>query len=215
MAAAVLLVTSCNGGAVAVTTSTTASIPTTTEPAIPPLPGAEAESTLEPGDLLAVVGAAEGVTHWLVAFPDGLGDVERELDPLDTGLEVLGRAWEVDGVLWELMLFEGREGYFPRSMLAFIGEPEDVTEQFTGISLGSVEELGAEIAGEIEATEMILIAMPDALELIYDVMGMEDDSVAGYRVRVVAVEASGGFAPELVERTPLCSRGLDDAGFCD
>lgn len=195
------------------TTSTTASIPTTTEPAILPLPGAEAESTLEPGDLLAVVGASEGVTHWLVAFPDGL-DVERELDPLDTGLEALGHAWEVDGVLWELMLFEEREGYFPRSMLAFIGEPDDVTELYADINLGSVEELGAEIAGEIEATEMILVALPGALELIYDVIGMEDDSVAGYRVRVVAVEESGGFAPELVERTPLCSRGLDDAGLC-
>jgi hypothetical protein len=161
-----------------------------------------------------VIGAAEGVTHWLVAFPDGLGDVERELEPLDTGLEALGRAWEVDGVLWELMLFDEREGYFPRSMLAFIGEPEDVTERFTGVSSSSMEELGAEIAGEIEATATILVALPGALEVVYDVVGLEDDAVAGYRIRVVAVESSSGYAPELVERTPLCARGIDDAGLC-
>ena len=214
MAVALLMITACSGEAVIATSTTTATLPPATELAIPPLPGAEAESTLEHGDLLAVIGAVEGVTHWLVAFPDGLGDVERELDPLDTGLEALDRAWEVDGVLWELMLFDEREGYFPRSMLAFIGEPEDVTEQFTGVSSSSMEELGVEIAGEIEATEMILVAEPGALEVVYDVVGLEDDAVAGYRIRVVAVESSSGYAPELVERTLLCARGIDDTGLC-
>lgn len=214
MAAALLTVTACSGGVVAATTTTMPPIPTTTGVAIPPLPGAEADSTLEPGALLAVIGAVEGVTHWLVAFPDGLGDVERELDPLDTGLEALGRAWEVDGVLWELMMFDEREGYFPRSMLAFIGEPEDVTDQFTGVSTSSMEELGVEIAGEIEATEMILVAQPNELEVVYDVLGLGDDAVAGYRIRVVAVESSSAYAPELVERTVLCARGVDDTGLC-
>jgi hypothetical protein len=51
-------------------------------------------------------------------------------------------------------------------------------------------------------------------EVTYDVLGLEDDSVAGFRIRVEAVMDEGGYTPELVERTPLCSRGISDDGLC-
>jgi hypothetical protein len=93
-------------------------------------------------------------------------------------------------------------------MLAFIGEPDDVTDLFASTSTDSVETLGEAIAGEIEAVEIVLVGS-SSLEVVYDVLGLEDDSLAGYRVRVVAMESSGGFVAELVERTPLCARGWD------
>ena len=207
-----LLVAGCSGEAVVPTTtsSTTTTVPVETTFT---LPGAETESTFQPGDLVGVIGAEDGVTHWLVDFP-GQDSVAREVQPTDTGLEALGIAWQVDNVLWERLAFAGREGFFPRSMLAFIGDPEDVTDLYATLNSESVEDLGAQIAGEIEATEIVLVAEPSTLEVVYDVIGLGDDSVEGYRVRVTAKEADAGFSAELVERTPLCRRGLSDAGQC-
>lgn len=212
LGAVLLVVAACSGEAVVPTTTfpTTTTVPVETTFT---LPGAEAESTFRPGDLVGVVGADDGVTHWLVDFP-GVDGVAREVQPTDTGLAALGIAWQVDDVLWERLAFAGREGYFPRSMLAFIGEPEDVTGLYATLNSESVEDLGAQIAGEIEATEIVLVAEPSSLEVVYDVIGLGDDSVEGYRVRVIAKEVETGFTVELVERTQLCRRGLSDSGQC-
>jgi len=212
--ALVALLAACGGeelvAATSTSTTTIQSEPTFT------LPGGEVDSTFATGDVVGVVGAAHDVTHWLVGLPGDeiTGGVVRELQPTETGLSALGAAWQVDDVLWERLRFGEHEGWFPRSMLAFIGEPEDVTGLYTGISAESVEELGAEVAGEIEAARIVLVAEPGPLEVVYDVIGLEDDSVAGYRIRVVASEQAGRFAPELVERTPLCSRGISEDGLC-
>jgi len=208
----VLVVAACNGGAVVPTTtsSTTTTVPVETTFT---LPGAETQSTFRSGDLVGVIGAEDGVTHWLVDFP-GQDSVAREVQPTDNGIEALGIAWQVDDVLWERLSFDGREGFFPRSMLAFIGEPEDVTDLYATLNSKSVEELGGQIAGEIEATRIVLVAEPSPLEVVYDVIGLGDDSVEGYRVRVIAREIDAGFTAELVERTPLCKRGLSDSGQC-
>lgn len=206
-----MMVAACNGEAVVPTT--TASTTTVVVETTFTLPGAETESTFRPGDLVGVIGAADDVTHWLVDFP-GVDGVAREVQPTDTGIEALGVAWQVDDVLWERLSIAGREGFFPRSMLAFIGEPEDVTDLYATLISESVEDLGVEIAGEIEATEIVLVAEPSSLEVVYDVIGLGDDSVEGYRVRVMAREVGAGFTAELVERIPLCRRGLSDSGQC-
>jgi hypothetical protein len=207
-----LVVAGCGGEAVVPTTTPSTTTTVVVETTFT-LPGAETESTFRSGDLVGVVGADDGVTHWLVDFP-GVDGVAREIQPTDTGLEALGIAWQVDDVLWERLAFADREGFFPRSMLAFIGEPEDVTDLYATLTSESVEDLGAQIAGEIEATEIVLVAEPSSLEVVYDVMGLGDDSVGGYRVRVIAREVDAGFTAELVERTPLCRRGLSDSGQC-
>jgi len=178
------------------------------------LPGTEAPSIFEPGDVLGVIGVASGESLLLLSFPGESGEAVFELGPLEDGLEALGTAWEIDGVPWERLLLAGHEGYLPRSMLAFIGEHVDVSAQFVEMTFGSVTELGREIAGEIEAEQMILIARPSPLENVYDVIGLGDDSIAGYRIRVVAREISGGYAPDLVHRSPLCARGVTETGLC-
>jgi len=210
---AVVLVASCSGDSAATTTTT----PTTTTIPVETtftLPGSETESVFTAGDMVGVIGAAHDVTHWLISFPGGLGGVERELLPTQTGLEAVGTAWQVDDMFWERLRLGDREGYFPRSMLGYIGEPEDVTSLFNALSAESVESLGEAIAGEIEAAEIVLVGS-SPLEVVYDVLGLGDDSVAGYRIRVLAIEDSDGFVAELVQRTPLCARGWDDeSGRC-
>ncbi|HVR78565.1 MAG TPA: hypothetical protein VMS99_09260 [Acidimicrobiia bacterium] len=212
MGAVLLVVAACSGEAVVPTTTSSTTTTVVVETTFT-LPGEETESTFRPGDLVGVVGVDDSVTHWLVDFP-GLDGVAREVQPTDTRLEALGIAWQVDDVLWERLAFAGREGFFPRSMLAFIGEPDDVTDLYATLNSESVEDLGAQIAGEIEATEIVLVAEPSPLEVVYDVIGLGDDSVEGYRVRVIAKEVAAGFTVELVERTPLCRRGLGDSGQC-
>lgn len=193
------------------TTSTTVEVETTFT-----LSGAEAESTFTTGDVVAVIGAADDVTHWLVGLPGDeiTGGVVRELQPTETGLVALGIAWKVEDVLWERLRLGEHEGWFPRPMLGFIGEPDDVTALFVGVSSESVEDLGAEIAAEIEAAEVVLVDEVGRLEVVYDVIGLEDDPVAGYRIRIVASEEAGRFTPALVERTPLCSHGIGGDGLC-
>ena len=207
-----MVVAACSGEVVVPTTTSSTTTTVVVETTFT-LPGAETESTFRTGDLVGVIGADDGVTHWLVDFP-GVDGVAREVQPTDTGLEALGIAWQVDDVLWERLAFADREGYFPRSMLAFIGEPEDVTDLYATLNSESAEDLGAQIAGEIEATEIVLVAKPSSQEVVYDVIGLGDDSVEGYRVRVTAKEVGARFTPELVERTPLCRRGLSDSGQC-
>jgi hypothetical protein len=178
-----VLVTACGGATTTGSSTTTAHLePSST------LPGVPAESTLAAGDVVGVIGASAAAAHWLVEVPGGdlPDEVVRELSPLETGLEALGAAREVDEVLWERLRLDDDEGWFPRPMLAFVGDAEDVTALYVAVDAVSVEELGAEIAGEIEATEIVLTNVTGPLEVTYDVLGLEDDSVAGFRIRVVA-----------------------------
>jgi hypothetical protein len=186
---------------------------TTLVPGVTTLPGSEVASSFDPGDRLGIIGAEQGSEPRLVTTPGGAND-GPVLEPTQSGLEAIGTALEVDGVVWERIRLSADEGYVPRAMLAFIGEPEDVTRLYEGVTAGTVEDLGAEIAAEIEATRQVLVAQPGPEEVIYDVVGMEDDSVAGFRVRVVATAADTVHEPELVERTPLCSRGVTAEGLC-
>jgi hypothetical protein len=178
------------------------------------LPGTEVPSIFDPGDVLGVIGVASGNSLLMLSFPGDSGEAVFEVDPLEDGLEALGTAWELDGVPWERLLLAGHEGYLPRSMLGFIGEQVDVTAQFVELTFGSITDLGGEIAGEIEAEGSTLIAQLSPLEVVYDVVGLGDDSIIGYRIRVVAMEISGGYAPDLVHRSPLCARGVTETGLC-
>ena len=50
----------------------------------------------------------------------------------------------------------------------------------------------------------------DLGEITLDAVGLADDSILGYRLRVFAhpTEAEGGFTLKTVERTLLCRRGV-------
>ena len=213
MALVLILIASCYGASTTTTTSTT---PTSTTPTstTATLPGNEVPSIFEAGDVLGVIGVESEPSPRLLSFPGQSGEPVFEVSPLEDDLEALGRAWEIDGVAWEWLLVQGHEGYLPGSWLGFIGEPEDVTSQFAALTSDSVARLGEEIASEIEATKTVLVAQVSPLEVVYDVVGLGDDSIAGYRIRVTAREVTGGFAPESVERSALCTRGLTATGVC-
>jgi hypothetical protein len=177
------------------------------------LPGLEVESSFQPGDRLGIIGVATGLPLSLVPTP-GITSGGLELTPTEEGLVAAGVARQVGEVVWEQMRFGGDDGYLPRSTVAFIGEPEDVTHLYSGVSDDAVRDLGYQIAAEIEAARIVLVAEPAPNEVVYDVVGMEDDTIAGYRIRVVADGAGDELTPAVVERTPLCTSGVSAEGLC-
>ncbi len=208
------LIAACGGATSTTSTSeavTTSPIPVTTTTS---LVGSEIESVLAPGAMVGVIGADLDGTHRLMSTPGGSGEVAAELEPTTIGIEALGVARQIDDVIWEEVRYRGNAGFFPRSMLAFIGTAEDVTDQFAGVEAESIQRLAFEVAAEIEATRVVTIAEPGPLEVVSDVIGLGDDSIAGYRVRLAAVEEDGVFRPAVVERTPLCRRGVGGDGSC-
>ncbi len=65
-----------------------------------------------------------------------------------------------------------------------------------------------EAAPRISVVEGPIIG--DLGEITLDAVGLMDDSILGYRLRIFAhlPEAEGGFTLKTVERTFLCSRGV-------
>jgi hypothetical protein len=57
-------------------------------------------------------------------------------------------------------------------------------------------------------------AVGDLGEVTYDVIGLGDDAVFGFRLHVFGQPGAGGdFSLKSVERTILCGRGVSD-GLC-
>jgi hypothetical protein len=54
----------------------------------------------------------------------------------------------------------------------------------------------------------------DLGEVTYDVIGLGDDAVYGYRLHVFGEPVTDGFSLRTVERTYLCSRGVDADELC-
>ena len=81
-----------------------------------------------------------------------------------------------------------------------------------------MEELGLIVAMFMASTDppsaIIMSVAPSDTEVTYDVIGIGDDSVRGYRVRAFGEPVENGFALASVERTWLCVRGADEDGLC-
>ena len=85
-----------------------------------------------------------------------------------------------------------------------------------------MEELGEIIAANVASVDppsriarSVDARIGDLGEVTYDVIGLGDDSLAGYRLAIFALDegSSGVFAVTSIERTTFCSRGLADE-FC-
>ena len=112
----------------------------------------------------------------------------------------------------------------PTQLEVFVGGTDDITSRVVEIlgSIPSAETMTAlgylvanalvpdvgEGAPRISVVEGPVIG--DLGEITLDAVGLMDDSILGYRLRIFAhlPEAEGGFTLKTVERTFLCSRGV-------
>jgi hypothetical protein len=160
----------------------------------------------------------------LRAGPGANQPIRDRIPPTYTQLFALGRTWELPRSLWIEVDYDGTEGWVS---LSYVGYEGDVVDETANViselgetpTAGTMPALGREVA-EVFASEVSDIVQVtevtagDLSEVIYDVVGLEDDSLRGFRLHVFGEEGSGGFTLKTVEVTIICGRGVDSDRRC-
>jgi hypothetical protein len=177
----------------------------------------------EEGAVIGVIGVAHDDTLNVRSGPGISFDIVAELDPTLTGISGTGGGWQLPSgsVWWEIEVGGGVTGWANQRFLSRLGGVDDLTS------------LVVERLGEIPAAETMLdlgLAVGDAFlfseggsivmtvaptvgdlgEVTFDVVGIGDDSVGGYRLHIFGQPSEGGegFSLKSVEATVFCQRGL-------
>jgi hypothetical protein len=145
-----------------------------------------------------------------------------ELAPLAADVVALGNARALPESIWFEVQAAGVTGWASSSFLGYIGRTTDVTAAIVE-TLGEVPraetmlDLGmivAETLASEEPPSRIVMSVGSTVgdlgEVTYDVVGIGDDSVRGFRLHVFGTPDEGGegFVLKSVEQTVLCGRGL-------
>ena len=214
-----------------VETTTTTTAPTTTTSAAPSttvgedgadgIPGAPIDLFAKDGDVLAVVGVADDDVLNVRGNPGTDQPILGTVGPADTDLVSTGRARLLTESIWYEISVDGVDGWVSASYVAFIGGTDDATAEFLAdggpVSADTMTDLGRAVAERFASTEppsrieqTVAPTVGDLGEVTYDVVGIGDDAVLGYRLKIFATVDEGGepFTVRTIERTSLCSRGL-------
>ncbi len=192
------------------------------------LPGEPFEGFVANGDQLGVVGVAHDDVLNVRAGPGTDQAVLAQLDPLAVDLVATGRGRRLTRTIWYEVRSGAVTGWSNASFLAFHGTVDDVTAEIIE-QLGSrpitetMLELGMIVAEARSSDDvdsrMVLSVAPtvgDLGEVTFDVIGLADDALYGYRLHVFGqpTESGEGFGLGSVEQTSLCGRGVDEVGRC-
>ncbi|MDZ7676209.1 MAG: SH3 domain-containing protein [Acidimicrobiales bacterium] len=212
------------------TSSTSTTDSTTTSPssttADGDLPGEPIDIFPDEGAALAVVGVAADDELNIRAGPSVDFEVIGTAGPNQTGLIATGENRQLEsGAIWARIELPGGDpaGWANTAFLLQPGVVDDVTSQLYPSTddrpTGSLEDLAFSVADEVASDEPepnIVISdgpFPARGEVAVDVIGLPDDSIGGYRLRVFAEGSGGSFTLDTVERTAFCRRGVTD-GLC-
>ncbi len=214
-----------------VTTSptTTSSISATTTTSTAPPTGVPYDGPgPRDGDRVAVVGVAFDDSLNVRSGP-GVGyGVVKTLPPAATDIAVTGGAQLFPFSLWYEIDNSGVIGWVNASYIALLGATDDAASEVVAIhgstpTADTMLGLGAVVAecflSEEPGSWIVVTVAPsagDLGEVTYDVGGLEDDAIGGYRLHVFGQQddGSGPFSLHSVERTTLCLRGVTDDGLC-
>jgi hypothetical protein len=215
--------TSASAGTTSTPTAGTTSTPTNED-----LPGEPIDFGPAAGDQLAVVGVAHDDVLNVRSSPGIDSDIVAELDPVATGLVATGRNRALPESIWYEVTVDEEIGWVSSAFVSYIGMTDDATAAVIG-ALGETPgaenmiDLGLIVAETMASTEpesriTITVApeVGDLGEVTYDVIGLGDDSLGGYRLHVFGDPAEGGegFVLSNVERTFICVRGVTESGLC-
>ena len=203
------------------TTSVAATTSTTTE-----LPGEPIDFGPRAGSRLAVMGVAfDDVLNVRVA-PGVDQTIVHELSPTADDIIALGHNRTLPSSIWYQVEVDGITGWVSGAFVSYPGPVDDATAQIVQILGGIPEaenmlELGRSIAEGITSVEpptritvTVAPTVGDLGEVVFDVVGLEDDAVAGFRLHIFGAPSNGGFYLDTVETFNFCSRGVDPDGFC-
>lgn len=226
---AALLVASCSSNDES--SGSTRALPTP-RPA-PTVAGRSIEASApESTDLLAVVGVAAGQALPIYALPGSHNPLVGEIPNTAEDVHGLDEAFQTDdGAIWWFVRWETFQGWV-EPMAAYLGSDLDVTLQVVGdadpaqlVAL-SIDDLALATAEQFLSTEpssrVVLVSPADVADnlegtAIVDVIGLGDDSLAGFRLLVSGDgSATQGAEFELrsVHQISLCTRGVTPDGLC-
>lgn len=226
MASVLALTAACGTDQDPTGTPTPSGEPTATVSATTPaLPGEPIDIGPSEADVVAVVGVRHDDVLHLRAAPGPDEDSLATLDPLADDLVAQGQSRKLEDSVWYLVSVDGRAGWVNGSYVQYLGGVDDVTSMVID-QIGStpraatMQELGrivAEQRASIEPASRITMTVPASLgslgEVTYDVVGLGDDSIGGFRLHVFGTPDEDDFVLESVEQTVLCWRGVSD-GLC-
>lgn len=208
---------------VTTSTTTTTTIPVTTTTT---LPGEPVDYGPLAGDEVMVVGVAYDDFLNLRALPGADQEIIGAIDPLFTGLVAKGETRDLPGAFWIKVDHQGTVGWVHMSFIGYMGLTDDMTssvvtnlgEYPTADDMTALGLIVAETFASIEPASHLVIVVAatvgDLGEVTYDVIGIGDDSVLGFRVHVFGMPVTDGFSLKSVEVTTICGRGLTPDGIC-
>ncbi len=205
------------------TTTTAEETTTTTQPATTAttLPGEPIDAFAGAGAVLAVVGVADDDALNVRALPGTDQDVVATAGPTADDLVATGRARSLPNSIWYEVTVDGTTGWVSTRFVAFVGGTDDATAEYladhsapgaeTMTDLGLI--VAEDFASEDPPSSVVQSVAPtvgDLGEVTYDVIGLGDDALAGFRLHIFATEDENGetFTLRTIERTTFCTRGL-------
>lgn len=212
------------------TTTTTVETTTTTGP-----PDTTTTTTLagEPidfgpaeDDVVMVAGVAYDDVLNLRAAPGADQPISEEIPPTYADLLAEGNTRDLSPGFWIEVDYEGTVGWVNFAYIAFEGDTTDETsnvidqlgERPVEPTMTDLAEVVADVFDSDEEPQSDIVQVTevvegDLIEVTYDVIGLGDDAVRGFRLHIFAEESSDGFTLRTVEATLLCGRGVSD-GLC-
>ncbi len=206
------------------TTTTTETTMTTTQPT--DLPGESVDFGPAEGDVVAVIGVAHDDVLNLRQAPGADQAIVAEIPNLYESLVARGNTRDLGDSFWIEVEYEGTSGWVHFSFIGYIGMTDDLTASVLD-TLGSspvaetMLDIGLIVAETFASDEppsnIVMTVAPtvgDLGEVTYDVIGIGDDSVRGFRVHVFGQPDDETFQIKSVEVTTLCGRGVTADGLC-
>lgn len=203
------------------TTTTTPPDTTTTTLAGEPIDFGPAED-----DIVMVAGVAYDDVLNLRAAPGADQPISGEIPPTFADLVAQGNTRDLSPGFWIEVDYEGTVGWVNFAYTAFEGDVTDETshvidelgERPVEPTMNDLAEVVADVFNSDEEPQVDIVQVTevvdgDLTEVTYDVVGLGDDAVLGFRLHIFAEESSDGFTLRTVEATLLCLRGVSD-GLC-
>lgn len=173
-----------------------------------------------------VIGVRHDDVLNLRATPGADQPIRDEIPGTFTDLVAQGVTRDLGDAFWIEVDYEGTPGWVHLRYIGYGGEVTDDTSMVIE-TLGerpvepTMAELGELVASvyasaeepESDVVQVTAVASDDLGEVTFDVIGLGDDSVRGFRIHVFAEEVEDGFSLRSVETTLICGRGVDD-GAC-
>jgi hypothetical protein len=168
-----------------------------------------------------VVGVAHDDVLNHRAGPGVGAKILSEIPPTHDELTAVGNTRELPSSIWIEVEYEGDPGWVNLSYIAYAGPVVDMTADvvadlggyptnptLTGLA-GEIAEVFAEDEEPVSRVVQVTPVSGGSLgEVVYDVIGLADDSVRGLRLHIFAEQGAGGHTMKSVEARLLCGRGV-------